>query len=82
MTIFKATAAPIPILLEPSTAVPSAIAEASVSFDVASLNSPGVLMTNPSAKEACVLEVAIFSANPAAIDTEPSLVLALPLIAP
>ena len=40
LTIFKATATPMPIALEPSTALPSATAAASVSLDVARLNAP------------------------------------------
>ena len=80
-TMFMATATPIPKALSP-TALPSAMAPASVSFDAASLRVPPVLMTTPAPKKALAVESARFKANPAATDTAPSLVFICPCIFP
>ena len=78
-TMFNATATPMPTALFP-TALPSAMALASVSFDAASLRFPPALITTPVPREALTVESARFRANPAAIDTAPSLVSTCPCI--
>ena len=79
-TMFNATATPMPMALCP-TALPSATALASVSFDVASFNCPCALITMLSPRVAMALELARFRARAAAIDTSPSVVLVFPVMA-
>ena len=78
-TMFRATATPTPILLEPSTALPSATAAASVSLDADRLNSPADLIVNPSASDAFAVELTRLRANPAATDIAPLLSLPVSL---
>ena len=68
LTIFNATATPIPTLVSP-TALPSAIAAASVSFDAANLRVPLVLITKLFGSVTDVLDLARFRAMAPATPT-------------